>query len=222
MSISPTTSSGSSPIARPRSSPNRTRHDQREPGTPVDRAEGSAFTDLGRLYGIEVVDFQIAGITYSESFRASVEAAVKAKNEAVAAENTVNRIRFEAQQAVARANGEAEAKLRIADADRQAAILNAQGNAEAIRLEGESRANVLRLNAEVLAPMLWLSNSSKPIGGTASCLRPCSTEPGSRRFSACRGRTIRVPSNERKRAPPSPAETPAAAVPHDRANPECL
>jgi regulator of protease activity HflC (stomatin/prohibitin superfamily) len=46
--------------------------------------------DLGRLYGVEVVDFQIAGITYSESFRASVEAAVKAKNEAVAAENTVN------------------------------------------------------------------------------------------------------------------------------------
>src|SRR5271169_6849609 len=106
--------------------------------------------DLGTLYHIEVVDFQIAGIIYSDSFRASVEAAVKAKNEAVAAENTVNRIRFEAQQAVARANGEAEAKLRIADADRQAAILNAQGNAEAIRLEGESRANVLRLNAEVL------------------------------------------------------------------------
>jgi len=107
-------------------------------------------TDLGRLYGIEVIDFQIAGITYSDSFRASVEAAVKAKNEAVAAENTVNRIRFEAQQAVARASGEAEAKLRIADADRQAAILNAQGKAEAIRLEGVSRANVLRLNAEVL------------------------------------------------------------------------
>jgi membrane protease subunit HflC len=106
--------------------------------------------DLGRLYGVDVVDFQIAGITYSESFRASVEAAVKAKNEAVAAENTVNRIRFEAQQAVARANGEAEAKLRIADADRQAAILNAQGRAEAIRLEGESRAKVLRLNAEIL------------------------------------------------------------------------
>jgi regulator of protease activity HflC (stomatin/prohibitin superfamily) len=62
-------------------------------------------TDLGRLYGVEVIDFQIAQITYSDSFRASVEAAVKAKNEAVAAENTVNRIRFEAQQAVARANG---------------------------------------------------------------------------------------------------------------------
>jgi membrane protease subunit HflC len=107
-------------------------------------------TDLARLYGIEVVDFQIAQITYSESFRASVEAAVKAKNEAVAAENTVNRIRFEAQQAVARANGEAEAKLKIADADRQAAILAAQGRAEAIKLEGDSRAAVLHLYADVL------------------------------------------------------------------------
>ncbi len=107
-------------------------------------------TDLGTLYHIEVVDFQIAGIIYSDSFRASVEAAVKAKNEAVAAENTVNRIRFEAQQAVERANGEAEAKLKLADADRQSTILSAQGRAEGIRLEGESRAAVLRMNAEIL------------------------------------------------------------------------
>ncbi len=107
-------------------------------------------SDLGTLYHIEVVDFQIAGILYSDSFRASVEAAVKAKNEAVAAENTVNRIRFEAQQAVERANGEAEAKLKLADADRQSAILSAQGRAEGIRLEGESRAAVLRMNADIL------------------------------------------------------------------------
>ena len=106
--------------------------------------------DLGTLYHIEVVDFQIAGITYSDSFRASVEAAVKAKNEAVAAENTVNRIRFEAQQAVERANGEAAARLKLADADRQSTILSAQGRAEGIRLEGESRATVLRMNAEIL------------------------------------------------------------------------
>jgi regulator of protease activity HflC (stomatin/prohibitin superfamily) len=106
--------------------------------------------DLGTLYHIEVVDFQIAGIIYSDSFRASVEAAVKAKNEAVAAENTVNRIRFEAQQAVERANGEAAARLKLADADRQSTILSAQGRAEGIRLEGESRATVLRVNAEIL------------------------------------------------------------------------
>src|ERR1700758_5052971 len=106
--------------------------------------------DLGSLYRIEVVDFQISGIIYSDSFRASVEAAVKAKNEAVAAENTVNRIKYEAQQTVERANGDAAAKLKLAEADRQAAILSAQGKAEGIRLEGESRASVLRMNAEIL------------------------------------------------------------------------
>lgn len=108
-------------------------------------------SDLKSLYRIDVVDFQISGIAYSDSFRASVEAAVKAKNEAVAAENTVNRIRFEAQQTVERANGEASAKLRLADAERQSAILTAQGKAEAIKLEGDARAAVLRLNAEVLS-----------------------------------------------------------------------
>jgi regulator of protease activity HflC (stomatin/prohibitin superfamily) len=98
----------------------------------------------------EFASREIAGIIYSDSFRASVEAAVKAKNEAVAAENTVNRIKFEAQQAVERANGEAAAKLKLADADRQSTILSAQGRAEGIRLEGESRAAVLRMNAEIL------------------------------------------------------------------------
>jgi len=107
-------------------------------------------TDLRNLFQIDVVDFQISDIVYSESFRASVEAAVKAKNEAVAAENTVNRVKYEAQQNVEKANGDALARLRIADAERQAAILQAQGKSEAIRLEGEARANVLRLNAQVL------------------------------------------------------------------------
>jgi regulator of protease activity HflC (stomatin/prohibitin superfamily) len=113
-------------------------------------------TDLRNLFQIDVIDFQISDIIYSESFRASVEAAVKAKNEAVAAENTVNRVKYEAQQNVEKANGDAQARLRIADAERQAAILQAQGKAEAIRLEGESRANVLRLNAQVLkeSPLL--------------------------------------------------------------------
>jgi regulator of protease activity HflC (stomatin/prohibitin superfamily) len=126
--------------------------------------------DLGTLYHIEVVDFQIAGILYSDSFRASVEAAVKAKNEAVAAENTVNRIRFEAQQAVERANGEAEAKLKLADADRQSTILSAQGRAEGIRLEGESRAAVLRMNAEILKTSPLVVDLAKRTAGMARCL----------------------------------------------------
>jgi hypothetical protein len=34
---------------------------------------GRVSTDLGRLYGTEVVDFQIVGITYSDSFRQSAD-----------------------------------------------------------------------------------------------------------------------------------------------------
>ena len=64
---------------------------------------------LAELFGLEVLDLQIAKIEYSPTFVASVEAAVKAKNDAVAAENTVNRIRFEAEQVRVRAQGEADA-----------------------------------------------------------------------------------------------------------------
>jgi regulator of protease activity HflC (stomatin/prohibitin superfamily) len=150
MSISPRISSGSSPIAAKIFAQQNTTTISENRERLSSSLRQLLAADLGRLYGIEVIDFQIAQISYSESFRASVEAAVKAKNEAVAAENTVNRIRFEAQQAVARANGEAEAKLRLADADRQAAILAAQGRAEAIRLEGETRSAVLTRYADLL------------------------------------------------------------------------
>jgi regulator of protease activity HflC (stomatin/prohibitin superfamily) len=95
---------------------------------------------LAELFGIRVIDFQISRIEYSAQFVASVEVAVKAKNDAVAAENTVNRIRYEGQQSVVKAEADAKAQLARADAERQAAILAAQGEAEAIRLRGEAEA----------------------------------------------------------------------------------
>ncbi len=95
---------------------------------------------LAELFGIRVIDFQISRIEYSVQFVASVEVAVKAKNDAVAAENTVNRIRYEGQQSVVKAEADAKAQLARADAERQAAILAAQGEAEAIRLRGEAEA----------------------------------------------------------------------------------
>ena len=55
----------------------------------------SVSQSVRELFGIEIIDLQIPAIRYSDSFVASVEAAVKAKNDAIAAENTVNRIRFE-------------------------------------------------------------------------------------------------------------------------------
>ena len=69
----------------------------------------SISLQLKALFGLQVIDLQLAKIEYSPAFIDSVEAAVKAKNDAVAAENTVNRIRFEADQVRARAQGEADA-----------------------------------------------------------------------------------------------------------------
>ncbi|MBS1225523.1 MAG: hypothetical protein H6R24_2201 [Proteobacteria bacterium] len=107
-------------------------------------------TRLAELFGLDVVDLQIAKIEYSPTFVASVEAAVKAKNDAVAAENTVNRIRFEAEQLRVRAQGEADAAAIQAEGHKRAAILRAQGEAEVVRLLGEAQAASLRARGEAV------------------------------------------------------------------------
>ena len=110
---------------------------------------------LGRIFGLEITDLQLSSITYSPSFQASVEAAVQAKNDAIRAENTVVRVRYEGEQAkvqaeaqaavrVAQANGEAEAAVAQARAQREASILRAQGDAEAATLNGNAQAAVIK------------------------------------------------------------------------------
>lgn len=108
-------------------------------------------TRLGELFGLEVVDLQIAKIEYSPTFVASVEAAVKAKNDAVAAENTVNRIRFEAEQVRVRAQGEADAVAIQAEGQKRSAIIRAQGEAEAVRIVGEAQATSLQARGVAVA-----------------------------------------------------------------------
>jgi regulator of protease activity HflC (stomatin/prohibitin superfamily) len=106
--------------------------------------------DLRRLYGIEVQDLQIADIVYSDSFRASVEAAVKAKNDSVASENMVNKVRYDGEQAKVKAAAEAAAAISRAEGEKQAAILAAQGQAEATRLQGEASADAIRAQGKAL------------------------------------------------------------------------
>jgi regulator of protease activity HflC (stomatin/prohibitin superfamily) len=106
------------------------------------------------LFGIQVIDLQINGIAYSPSFEQSVEAAVKAKNDAVQAENTVARMRYEGEQRkvtadaqasieVTKAEGEAKARIARAQADKSASILEAEGQAQSIRLKGEAEAEAI-------------------------------------------------------------------------------
>lgn len=105
---------------------------------------------LNEMFAVEVIDLQISAIKYSQTFEASVEAAVKAKNEAIAAENTVRRVQYEGEQQIVAAKAAANVLLTQAEADKAAKVLAAEGEARAIILQGEARAQSLRLQAAAL------------------------------------------------------------------------
>jgi regulator of protease activity HflC (stomatin/prohibitin superfamily) len=75
-------------------------------------------------YGLIASDLNIIDFDFSESFNASIERKVTAQQDALAAENKLKQVKFEADQAIAVAKGKAEAQ----------------------RIEGEA----LRANPEVL------------------------------------------------------------------------
>ncbi len=102
------------------------------------------------LFGVDIFDLQIPSIRYSDTFVASVEAAVKAKNDAIAAENTVNRIRYEGEQKVVTARAEAEAQIARAQAQKQSQILAAEGEARSIELRTAAEAQGIRVRGELL------------------------------------------------------------------------
>ncbi|MFC5524730.1 SPFH domain-containing protein [Rhodanobacter ginsengisoli] len=93
---------------------------------------------LGRLFGINVVDVQLTSIKYSPVFSESVENAVKAKAEAVQAENTVLQRKYEGQQKTVTAQAEAQAKIEQAKGTAESTVLEATAQAKAIRLVGEA------------------------------------------------------------------------------------
>ena len=109
---------------------------------------------LQTIFGLQVVDLQLSSIAYSASFQASAEAAVQAKNDAIRAENTVAKVRYEGDQQrvqadtqaavrIAQANGEAQAIIAQAKSQREAAILRAEGEAQAAILTGDAQAHVV-------------------------------------------------------------------------------
>jgi len=61
-------------------------------------------------YAIIVSDLNIVDFDFSESFNASIERKVTAQQDALASENKLKQIQFEAEQAVATAKGKAEAQ----------------------------------------------------------------------------------------------------------------
>ncbi|MDE0021860.1 MAG: prohibitin family protein [Candidatus Poribacteria bacterium] len=60
-------------------------------------------------HGIFVDAFNIVDFDFSENFNASIEAKVKAEQEALTAKNKLEEVKFQAEQAIAEARGKAEA-----------------------------------------------------------------------------------------------------------------
>ena len=93
---------------------------------------------LGRLFGINVVDVQLTSIQYSPVFSESVENAVKAKAQAVQAENTVLQRKFEGEQKTVTAKAEAQAKIESAKGIAESTVLEATAQAKAIQVVGQA------------------------------------------------------------------------------------
>ena len=93
---------------------------------------------LQRLFDVDVIDVQLVGIHYSQVFDQSIEEAVRAKNLAVQAENTVAQKRFEGEQKTVTASAEANAAVERANGEAQATVLQAQAQAKAIETVGEA------------------------------------------------------------------------------------
>ena len=125
----------------------------------------SSLTEsVGPLFGVDILDLQLSHIEYSATFTDSVEAAVKAKNDAVQAENTVARVRYEAEQAKVKAEGQASAVEAAAEGDAQAAITRAKAEKESIELnaEGQAAARIALGDAEAH----YADVVGKALGGT--------------------------------------------------------
>lgn len=99
--------------------------------------EKAVSQSVEELFGIQPHSLQIAGIIPSAAFMASNEAAVKAKNDAVAAENTKRTRQFEADQIVIKAKGDADSAIEAARGRSQSTLLEAQANKTKQVLEGE-------------------------------------------------------------------------------------
>lgn len=82
-----------------------------------------------QAYGVQTDSLNIVNFAFSDQFNAAIEAKVTAQQDALAAQNKLQQVQFEADQTVATAKAQAEA-IQI-----QAQAINAQGGADYVQLQ---------------------------------------------------------------------------------------
>ena len=105
----------------------------------------------GKPLGIEVTDFQLTDMQYTDAFRQAV-------NNAAVQKANIEGVEYQRQQAMKsaetvkiRAEGEANAVRARAAGDADARLLHATAEAKAIQLQGEAQAAAIRAQAEALS-----------------------------------------------------------------------
>lgn len=87
------------------------------------------LTDKLQKYGVQTDSLNIVDFKFSDTFNTAIEAKVTAQQNALAAQNKLAQVQFEAQQTIAKAKGDAEA-IQI-----QTQAINSQGGADYVQLQ---------------------------------------------------------------------------------------
>jgi regulator of protease activity HflC (stomatin/prohibitin superfamily) len=107
--------------------------------------------DADRLFGIDIVDFQITNVDFNRSFREANNSASTAKARVEQAEQEKRQAVVDAERAKIKATGEANAAEEQARGAANAVVLNAEAEAKAIRLKGEAQASAIKSQSDALA-----------------------------------------------------------------------
>jgi regulator of protease activity HflC (stomatin/prohibitin superfamily) len=95
----------------------------------------TALRERLRQFGITVQAVSITNFDFSPSFNAAIEAKVTAEQNALAAKNKLEQVKYEAQQRIEQSQGEAKA-IEI-----QASAIKSQGGSEYVQLQAINRWN---------------------------------------------------------------------------------
>jgi len=110
--------------------------------------EKNIVSSTETLFGIEAHSLQIAKLDPSPAFKASIDSATQAKNDAVKAENVLRTKQFEAQQTAAIAKGNADAAIEAARGQAESVMLNAKAQADATVLTATANKTSLELQGK--------------------------------------------------------------------------
>lgn len=118
-------------------------------------------------YGINVLSVSVTDFQFSPSFTQAIEAKVTAEQNALAAQNKLKQIEYEAQQQVIQATANATATITIATANANATVITANATAQAVQIIQEQLTPeyiqyLYAIGWDGKLPLYWSGNSTTP------------------------------------------------------------